>query len=396
MKIPKMKLKPLLLGILAVIPLYASASSDLTSFSFSVEMGSDSVPTLTIEAELSSSFSEANSIAVLYWLIGNDQTWVYPERDTDGVFKLTETLNPYLSSGTYAVRAVRATDNSGAELSLGGNELTSFGYQVTSEFLNPQSDNVKPEVEFFSMSPFAYDSALEQWQFSYDLSASDDMSGLQSGHIVELVNGSGTSLQEWAYFDDTGIASATRSFEKFIPSDTYTVNTIRIYDNAGNDGWLYTEDLQERGLPYQLELNNTIASDDIVPVLVDFEMISSGKSDTNRPIVQLNYQVEDTGSGYDKSYLRAKDESGVMYDHWVYLDEFGVQTFSFSMNSDFAGLLEVDYFRIYDKAGNSKTYGKEDLDLLGFETSIYIGVPPPTEYQVEIMAQTELYDESTV
>ena len=118
MKIPKMKLKPLLLGILAVIPLYASASSDLTSFSFSVEMGSDSVPTLTIEAELSSSYSEANSIGVLYWLVGNDQTWVYPERDTDGVFKLTETLNPYLSSGTYAVRAVRATDNLGAELNL--------------------------------------------------------------------------------------------------------------------------------------------------------------------------------------------------------------------------------------------------------------------------------------
>ena len=44
-------------------------------------------------------------------------------------------------------------------------------------------------------------------------------------------------------------------------------------------------------------------------------------------------------------------------------NSLGVQNFSFRMNSDFAGLLEVDYFRIYDKAGNSKTYDKEDLDL---------------------------------
>ena len=319
---------------------FCNGSTDLTRFSFSLEMDEQETPRLSLEATLSDNFSNASSIGVLYWLVDNDQTWVYPERGADGTFRLDKQLNRYLSSGNYVVRAVSAIDNSGEELYLNESQLVEIGYNVSTFFYNPQADIVRPMVDSFSMTPFSYNPSSEQWQFTYDISASDDLSGLQNGHIVELVNGSGTSLQEWAYFDDQGTATVTRGFEKFIPSDIYTVNTIRIYDNAGNDGWLYTEDLQALGWDYQLELDNNIEADNDKPVLLSFALMPGGKSQTNRPMVNVDYYAEDNGSGFDRSYLRAKDEFGNLHDHWIYPDENGSQIFSFSLSTDFTGLLK--------------------------------------------------------
>ena len=347
---------------------------DITKFFFSVALSDDEIPTLTIEAELSLKYSQASSIAVLYWLRGNDQTWVYPKRDSDGVFRMTQKLNSFLASGTYVVRAVSVKDNSGDELRLGEEELKSFNYAYKSEFTNPNSDNTPPIVESFTMTPFNYDSSEEKWSFTYELNASDDMSGLQDGHIVELVNGTGTSLQDWGYFDENGSATITRTFEKYIPSNTYLVNTIRIFDDAGNDGTVFTQGLKERGLPYQLELNNTIFSDEELPVLLAFSMNSDAKSETDRYVVKLVFNAQDEGSGYDKAYLRVKDEYGTLYDHWVYSQSDGEQSFSFSMRSGFMGKLMVDYFTIYDRAENAKKYDKETMDTLGFKTTSYVGI----------------------
>ena len=112
-------------------------------------MDEQETPRLSLEATLSDNFSNASSIGVLYWLVDNDQTWVYPERGADGTFRLDKQLNRYLSSGNYVVRAVSAIDNSGEELYLNENQLVEIGYNVSSFFYNPQADNVRPMIESF-------------------------------------------------------------------------------------------------------------------------------------------------------------------------------------------------------------------------------------------------------
>jgi formylglycine-generating enzyme required for sulfatase activity len=103
-------------------------------------------------------------------------------------------------------------------------------------------------------------------------------------------------------------------------------------------------------------------------------MNSDAKSETDRYVVKLIFNAQDEGSGYDKAYLRVKDEYGTLYDHWVYSQSDGEQSFSFSMRSGFMGKLMVDYFTIYDRAENAKKYDKETMDTLGFKTTSYVGI----------------------
>ena len=152
---------------------FCKGSTDLTHFSFSLEMDEQETPRLSLEAILSDNFSNASSIGVLYWLVDNDQTWVYPERGADGTFRLDKQLNQSISSGNYVVRAVSAIDNSGEELYLNESQLVEIGYNVSTFFYNPQADIVRPMVDSFSMTPFSYNPSSEQWQFTYDMSASD-------------------------------------------------------------------------------------------------------------------------------------------------------------------------------------------------------------------------------
>ena len=62
-------------GISSVEPA-SGTQPDITFLEFCTGETSGGNPALFFKIRLSSSFSNANSIALLYWLVGNDQTWL--------------------------------------------------------------------------------------------------------------------------------------------------------------------------------------------------------------------------------------------------------------------------------------------------------------------------------
>jgi hypothetical protein len=254
-------------GISEISPL-----GDLRSLDFAFLETNDDKLEHRISVELSETFSKADSISLLYWKEGEDQNWVTLTRDqnTDNFINASET-NRFLSDGSYAVRAITATDDFGANVRFTEEKMTEIGLNTKFALSNSKSDNNAPEVLSLSFSEFYYDETLELWNLAYSLSARDDVSGLQLGHIIELINPTGSSIQDWRYFDENGQIETTLSFPKYLPSGDYTINTVRVHDKAGNDGWLYSYDLSSYGQHSSITIDNPFG-DENPPLLNSFQM----------------------------------------------------------------------------------------------------------------------------
>jgi len=354
---------------------------DITKLDFSIIETKDDKLRLDISVSLSENFSEINSISLLYWKVGEDQTWINLTKDPNGEFVTDQEINRFLSSGSYAVRSVRADDNFGAEVRFTESKLTELGFNTTYTLNNSKSDDIAPIVESFTISDFYYDDANEVWKLDYSLKASDDVSGLRSGHVVELLGPTGTSLQGWRYFDQIGAVTTTREFDKYIPSGIYAINTIRIYDEAGNSGWLYSSDITVLGENASITLDNPY-EDGVLPELSTFTMSATFNEETFRPSIIFDFSAIDQSSGYEKAYVRISDDNGLSNDRWVddqNTEVEGVQ-FKLDLTSEYTpGKFTIDFFNIFDQAGNQLSFQGFELINKGFDSSINVFFPTSNE-----------------
>ena len=335
---------------------------------------------LTSKIKLSDNFSNAKQISLLYWKVGEDQSWVNLNRNSDtGYFELTTEVSRYLSSGDYSVRAITAADDTGALIRLTEQKLNELGFETSFKLENLSSDDIAPTVEVIKVEDFKFDGNSETWSLNYVLKAKDYESGLQTGHIVELIGPTGASLQQWRHFDTNGEVETTLAFPKYLPSGDYKINTIRVYDIAGNEGWLYSTDLAEFEQSSIINLSNPYA-DNVLPTLIDFDMSAEFDPDTLRPSIRLNFNVSDEGSGYDKAYIRISDSNGLHNDRWITKDieseESGIQ-FKLHLTQDYTpGTFSIEFFNIYDKAQNKVARSSNDLSEQGFMEKINVFFKP--------------------
>ena len=105
--------------------------------------------------------------------MGNDQTWLtIPKNSSTGDFELEHELNQYAGSGTYSVRSIRITDDTGLTIKLNESQLIGLGFSVSSTLSNPQSDDDDPYVVNFSASGWNINNDIPeiifelQWQIS--------------------------------------------------------------------------------------------------------------------------------------------------------------------------------------------------------------------------------------
>jgi len=173
--------------------------------------------------------------------------------------------------------------------------------------------------------------------------------------------------------------TTTRSFSKHIASGDYTINTIRLYDHAGNDGWVYGRDLSTLGLTSILTLDNPFGDEEL-PELLNFNLEASFHPVSLRPSILFDFVAQDIGTGYNNAYIRISDSNGLNNDRWIDLDtdplESGVQ-FLLDLTSEYTpGRFTIDYFNLYDIAGNEKSFSAADLEASGYDSHLNVFFKP--------------------
>ena len=352
---------------------------DIARFEFCAVLV-DGVPTMQFTIELSSNFT-GDSLQLLFWLEGEDQTWITINRDPDtGLFTRSLTLHPQAAGGIYAVRAVRLFDQDGLEVRLNEGQLNELGIDTKSELINPNEDTVKPQLDSFVSDGWEIgDDDIPR--LDVDLVASDIGSGLQPRVIVELISPSGAGIQEDAYFDEAGTATVAFEVSQYSASGDYRVNTVRIYDEAGNK--TFSQDWLSQN-PQVFTLDNPL-SDSTSATLTDFNLSASFDNDSDRPVINVSGVATDDVAGVESVYLRLNRPGGGNIDKWL-AERQSSLTLEFARNialtTQFTpGEYSVNYLRLQDAAKNESTLGASEIDEI-IEGGSSINVYFPSEEEV--------------
>ena len=356
------------------------ASPDLVAFEVA-SFGGDAQtsPVLEFSVTLSQQFSNAQSIQLLYWAVNNDQTWISVPKTGGGdiespnLFSIGKTLNRYARDGLYAVRAIRMVDDTGAALRLNEGELNDLGFQTQVDVRNDLADLTSPQLVQLDFSAPDYASSRPTVEFY--LKASDDLSGLQSGAIIEFRSPTGKSLQQWVNLsEETQDVTGVFSFPNFAANGEYRVNTVRLYDNAGNSDFSYSY-IAEHPSSTQVAIEHAVA-DNEYPTLNRFKLNAVFDPCSNRPVIIVEGLAADNSSGVDGVYLRLNRPEGGLLDRWLsYRSGSLVHTFNhnIALTTEFtAGIYSVSFVSLDDFAGNQLSYSGGDLvEMLDDEVRVW-------------------------
>lgn len=335
--------------------------ADITNLSFNSGFSLDGLtPLLDFSVELSSNFSNTNSIQLLYWAVNNEQTWITLTRNSiNQLFTATIELPFYAKSGAYEIRAFQVTDNTGTFVAVSQEQLIDRGFNVHTDLVNPLSDNQAPSLDSVSVGSIivASDGMIH---LAVEVNASDSSSGLNQKFVLEITSPSGASLQQWATFDENGHAIVDFSLSPYSASGDYHINTIRLTDLAGNyndsQSWL-------RGNSTPIIITNP-NQDIIAPEIKNFSLEAVFDPITDRPKIVISGVVTDDISGVKGVYLRMNSPAGsnAFLDTWVYADYYSppgtnqktVQLDSYkALTTDFLpGEYSVNFLRLGDAANN--------------------------------------------
>lgn len=308
---------------------------------------------------------QLNGVRILFWVEGGQQTWVYPSLGQGGAsFEYSHELNEYAISGVYAIRRIDVLTNDGT-IKFTDTSLVTSGFDVKFYFNNSKQDLENPVIDLFTISDVQYDSERKNHYVSYLIHASDAHSGLRNDVIIELKNESGSSLQTRLYFNDSGYAEGRFDFNQYAASGIYIVNTIRLADKAGNKPLYSTSEIESMGFQTEVYLDNAF-QDVLAPVLEAFT-INKFQANNERGI-QLDFLVSDNMSGFNRAYIRMRNEVGDLYDAWIYINSYKILVPA----SHYGQKIQVVYFKLYDSAENIRKYSKDELDALEFDSEIFI------------------------
>lgn len=355
--------------------------NDFTAVSMSAVVDDKRSFFLDFNIEVSEKFSKQKAIQVLYWPVKAEQTWVTLTRDSSSEhFSAKIRLPEFVKSGVYEIREIVAVDNSGSEIRIDDIYLKQGGYDYRTVIESENSDNEAPQLLSMINSAPSFDE-VGQVHIDFSFSASDNLSGLNSIFVVELNSPTGKSIQKRGVFAEQGLRQANADLDFVLPkysaSGLYTINTIRLYDLAGNlnhsEQWIASN---ASGI--NIENPN---SDNIPPTLNSVVISSAFDLLAKRPIITVNVGLNDDISGVQSSYVRlGKPEGGLLGGYMTKhtLGGAGGNTSAqyvaaFALTSDYGSgdYLIIDVC-ITDEANNERCYYNEQFNQLGFQDRINV------------------------
>ena len=321
-------------------------------------------PQINFDVELSDNFSKAQSIQMLYWLVNNEQHWITATRvGLTNHFEVDISLNQYTASGVYNIRAIRLFDNQGVEVRFNEDQLTLLGLNTSVSFNNPNADNTKPSPTSLTSSGWSINDN-EQPTINFTVTVEDDLSGVQDRVILELNSPTGTSIQEHGTRVAENVYNFAFTLNKYASSGAYPVNTIRIYDNAGNLNHSQDWIVDNVG---EYELTNPI-SDSTLPLLSYINIEAKFDEQSDRPILSVYGLSTDNVSGIKNVYLRLTRPNHSNLDKWQTV-EYNADILARNFSSEIAlpsiyenGLYSINHLSLTDYADNKNTFYKLDID----------------------------------
>ena len=248
------------------------------------------------------------------------------------------------------------------------------------------SDTTPPTLLEFSFTPASIDTSSSDQVVTFNLRASDDLSGL-SGVYWYIQHSSGKERSGQARASQRisgdeldGTYRATVSFPQHSDEGTWHIVNLVAGDNTANHHEYTENELKSLGFPTELEVTGS-DSDTTPPTLLEFSFTpASIDTSSSDQVVTFNLRASDDLSGLSGVYWYIQHSSGkersgqarasqrISGDE---LDGTYRATVSFPQHSD-EGTWHIVNLVAGDNTANHHEYTENELKSLGYQTELVI------------------------
>ena len=249
------------------------------------------------------------------------------------------------------------------------------------------ADTTKPVLTSLSF-PTSVDVTGGGTLLTFTAGASDD------GHGVEAVSVSfdkvwqsdygwvsSFAAYDWSDSYSDGLSSSQYYVDDTSAAGIYTINSVIVYDKAGNYTYYYASDIAAMGIATSFEIKNDETADTTKPVLTSLSFPTIVDVTGGGTLLTFTAGASDAGLGvhyvsvsFDKSW---QSDYGRMsyFDASNSIDSYadGLSSSQYYMDdASAAGIYTINNVIVYDKAGNYTNYYASDIAAMGIATSFEI------------------------
>ncbi len=269
--------------------------------------------------------------------------------------------------------SVTLKDKAGNQITFSPGDLNSKGYSSSLE-ITETKDITAPQLTGFTFSPVEIDLASEQRAVSFNVEATDDISGIEELTVEFTPPGNGGSKSET--FRKIGSRNVNLSGSIDIgnnPSTGAWNAQVTLKDGAGNQATYSSSELNAKNFSSVLNVKDT--KDIIAPELVNLQ-ISPTKIDLNSTNQSVEYRISvtDNLSGVDEIKITFIPSQGGG-NKVERLSKINSKAYEITGWVDFKNsktgmwLIEVS---LTDNQKNSITFSKDELEAKGFNSSLEV------------------------
>ena len=185
----------------------------------------------------------------------------------------------------------------------------------------------------------------------------------------------GGMLWSWGTLsEDKERATLIYNLDPKTGTGNYTIDDIRLMDEAGNDRLYDNQEMVSLGYTSSFSISNSIA-DNNAPEITDliFTAIEAGPNKE----IKVEVKTGSQDSAISHIYLRIRSPNSISIDKYIHQPNNGFDPaktdfeLQFALPSEFpSGEYTVDYIFIRDKALNEKNYSADDLEAAGLPNSV--------------------------
>jgi hypothetical protein len=348
------------------------ASIDTTSADASV----------TFTADVSDDLSGVDSVAIDTTSPANPGSTGYELRtlasgtQQAGQFADTFKFPQYSTPGQHVINGVIVKDRAGNKAIYSADDLAAMGFPTSFEQTGV-TDTTKPQLARLVVTPTAVNTANENREIKFTVTATDDLSGVDMvgvGMVWPTGLGSGSGSRPGSGTDLRVTWAGSLWLPRYAPHGEYPI-WIELADRAGNDAFYDSNQLAAMGFTSAVE--QTGSGDLREPVLnslsIDPQVVDASSDDRT---VSFRFGASDDLAGVAEIRLVVTGPNGATYSlDWppqlvTGSDTDGVWRGDLTLpRYSPRGTYTVRELYVTDRASNERYYSPADLDAAGFPTS---------------------------